>query len=69
MKQPHINCDSQDVQDLVIVCGDPARVARIAALGTNSRHISTNREFTVYYTFYHQILNQMFLTNKSLRKY
>jgi uridine phosphorylase len=41
MKQPHINCNSQDVQDLVIVCGDPARVMRIAALGSNPRHIST----------------------------
>ena len=47
MKQPHINCDSADVQDLVIVCGDPARVERIAALGAHPRHITTNREFTL----------------------
>ena len=56
MKQPHINCDTQDVQDLVIVCGDPARVLRIAALGANPRHISTNREFTVYETTYNHHL-------------
>ena len=57
MKQPHINCDEQDIQSRVIVCGDPARVARIASLGTNPRHISTNREFTVYETtFNHQLV-------------
>lgn len=38
MKQPHINCDEQDIQSRVIVCGDPAAVARIAELGTNPRH-------------------------------
>lgn len=55
MKQPHINCNDQDIQARVVVCGDPARVARIAQLGTNPRHISTNREFTVYETtFNHQ---------------
>ena len=50
MKQPHINCDETQIHPDVIVCGDPARVARIASLGTNPRHISTNREFTVYET-------------------
>lgn len=52
MKQPHINCESRNVAELVIVCGDPARVARIASLGQNPLHISTNREFTVYETIF-----------------
>ncbi len=56
MKQPHINCSPKDIQDLVIVCGDPARVERIAALGAHPRHISTNREFTVYETTYNHHL-------------
>lgn len=55
MKQPHINCDENDIHPAVIVCGDPARVERIARLGKNPRHISTNREFTVWETgFNHQ---------------
>ena len=56
MKQPHINCSPEDIQDLLIVCGDPARVERIAALGAHPRHISTNREFTVYETTYNHHL-------------
>lgn len=56
MKQPHINCEKQDIQSRAIVCGDPARVARIANLGTNPRHISTNREFTVYETTFNRQL-------------
>lgn len=52
MKQPHINCDENDIQPAVVVCGDPARVERIARLGTNPRHISTNREFTIWETVF-----------------
>lgn len=50
MKQPHINCDENDISENVIVCGDPARVPRIANFGTNVKHVATNREFTVYQT-------------------
>lgn len=52
MKQPHINCDENEIASAVIICGDPARVERIAKLGSEYRHISTNREFTVYETFF-----------------
>lgn len=55
MKQPHINCDENDIHERVIVCGDPARVERIALLGTSPRHISTNREFTVYETTFNHL--------------
>ncbi len=55
MKQPHINCDQTEIHERVIVCGDPARVERIATLGTSSRHISTNREFTVYETIFNHL--------------
>ncbi len=52
MKQPHINCDENDIHSKVIVCGDPARVERIANLGQNPKFITSNREFTVYESFY-----------------
>lgn len=52
MKQPHINCDENEIASAVIICGDPARVERIAKLGSEYRHISTNREFTVYETIF-----------------
>lgn len=52
MKQPHINCDENDIHPRVIVCGDPARVERIAKLGQNPKFISSNREFTVYESFW-----------------
>lgn len=55
MKQPHINCDHTEIHERVIVCGDPARVERIALLGTSPRHISTNREFTVYETIFNHL--------------
>lgn len=52
MKQPHINCDENDIHPRVIVCGDPARVERIAKIGQNPKFISSNREFTVYESFF-----------------
>lgn len=55
MKQPHINCDENDIYPRVIVCGDPARVERIAKLGQDAKFVSSNREFTVYEAFYNGI--------------
>ncbi|ASA57256.1 nucleoside phosphorylase [Vibrio gazogenes] len=48
MIQPHIHVDSQQIAERVIVCGDPARAARIASWCEGGEHLSTNREFSVY---------------------
>ncbi|RTL01646.1 MAG: nucleoside phosphorylase [Proteobacteria bacterium] len=55
MKQPHINCSKEDIHPRVIICGDPARVERIAEFGTDYKFISSNREFTVYETIYNNL--------------
>jgi len=46
-KQPHINVDKTQVSDKVIVCGDPARVERIAKFLQHPILISENREYRV----------------------
>ncbi|MDW6094424.1 nucleoside phosphorylase [Vibrio rhizosphaerae] len=48
MIQPHINVQSQQVAERVIVCGDPARAERIAGWCDDGQHLTTNREFSVY---------------------
>lgn len=45
MKQPHILCSKDDVAPRVLLPGDPARVARVAAYLDDSREIAFNREF------------------------
>lgn len=43
--QPHICLCPAQVEERVILCGEPARVDRIAALGDDARLLSSNREF------------------------
>lgn len=48
MKQPHICVDSSQVAARVIVCGEPDRANRIAALLDNAELMSENREYRVF---------------------
>lgn len=44
--QPHIQLTAAQGSERVILCGDPARVARIAGLLTDVKPLASNREFT-----------------------
>jgi uridine phosphorylase len=46
-KQPHVLCEPGDVNDLVLVPGDPGRVDRIAAMCDASELVAENREYRV----------------------
>ncbi|MEF1250305.1 nucleoside phosphorylase [Vibrio owensii] len=48
MKQPHIGVDSTQIAPRVIVCGEPDRANRIAALFDNAELVSENREYRVF---------------------
>lgn len=43
--QPHICLCPEQVEERVILCGEPARVDRIAARGNDAQLLSDNREF------------------------
>ena len=43
--QPHICLSPGQVEERVMLCGEPARVDRIAALGEDAQLLSDNREF------------------------
>ncbi|MBF8984774.1 nucleoside phosphorylase [Lutibacter sp. B2] len=45
MKQPHIQCCSEDVAKMVILPGDPDRVKRVAMFLDEYNEIAYNREF------------------------
>ncbi|MCE0495182.1 nucleoside phosphorylase [Vibrio salinus] len=47
-KQPHICVDETQVASHVIVCGEPDRANRIAALLDNAEMISENREYRLF---------------------
>ncbi|ANQ58244.1 nucleoside phosphorylase [Vibrio parahaemolyticus] len=47
-KQPHIGVDETQVAPLVIVCGEPDRANRIAALFDDAEMVSENREYRVF---------------------
>lgn len=47
-KQPHIGVDETQIAPLVIVCGEPDRANRIAALLDDAEMISENREYRVF---------------------
>ncbi len=48
-KQPHIGVDeTQIAPPLVIVCGEPDRANRIAALFDDAEMVSENREYRVF---------------------
>lgn len=47
-KQFHLQIDKNDIGKYVILCGDPARVEKIASHFENAKKVSQNREFTVY---------------------
>ena len=50
-KQFHLLTDKNDIGNYVILCGDPARVEKIAAHFENAEKVSQNREYTVYTGF------------------
>ncbi|TKB58342.1 nucleoside phosphorylase [Ferrimonas aestuarii] len=45
MQQPHILLSSDQVSELVVLCGEPARVDRISAHLENATLLADNREF------------------------
>lgn len=45
MKQPHILCESNDIAELVLLPGDPARVLRVASYLDEWKEVAFNREF------------------------
>lgn len=47
-KQPHIGVDETQISPLVIVCGEPDRANRIAALFDDAEMVSENREYRVF---------------------
>ncbi|EHU4932546.1 nucleoside phosphorylase [Vibrio vulnificus] len=47
-KQPHLCVDETQVAERVIVCGEPDRVNRIAALLENAELIAENREYRLF---------------------
>lgn len=48
MRQYHIQCSDGDVGRYCILTGDPGRCEMIASLFEQPRHVSQNREYTVY---------------------
>lgn len=46
--QYHLQVDSGDVAPYVLLPGDPGRVATIASLWDEARHVATNREYVTY---------------------
>lgn len=48
LKQPHIGVDETQIAPLVIVCGEPDRTNRIAALLEHAEMVSENREYRVF---------------------
>lgn len=47
MTQPHLLVEAGDVNDLVLVPGDPGRVERIAARCDERREVARNREYLI----------------------
>lgn len=47
-KQMHLHCTTEDIGKYVILTGDPGRCESIASFLENPRHISSNREFTIW---------------------
>ncbi|MDF2155399.1 nucleoside phosphorylase [Vibrio sp. CAU 1672] len=52
VKQPHIGVDETQVAPLVIVCGEPDRANRIAALCDDVELVSENREYRLFTATY-----------------
>ncbi len=48
LKQPHIGVDETQLAPLVIVCGEPDRANRIAALFDRAEMVSENREYRIF---------------------
>jgi uridine phosphorylase len=46
--QYHLQIDSGDLAPYVLLPGDPGRVATIASLWDEARHVATNREYVTY---------------------
>lgn len=47
-KEFHLQIKKGDIGEFVILCGDPARVPKIAAYFENAVKVSSNREYTIY---------------------
>ncbi|AMG32060.1 uridine phosphorylase [Grimontia hollisae] len=52
-KQPHIGVDETQIAPRVIVCGEPDRANRIAALFDHAEQVSENREYRLFTGTYH----------------
>ena len=55
LKQPHIGVDKTQVAPLVIVCGEPDRANRIAALFDCAEMVSQNREYRLFTGKYKEV--------------
>lgn len=51
-KMPHLLCTEKDIAPIVLLPGDPGRVALFSELLENFRLVSSNREYTVGTGFY-----------------
>ena len=54
-KAPHLKCTKQDISDIVLLPGDPARVKMIGSLCDSFNIIAENREYTVGVGIYNNI--------------
>lgn len=54
-KMPHIMCTKEDIGEIVLLPGDPGRVAMFETLMDNFKIVSTNREYTVGTGYYNGI--------------
>ena len=52
MRQYHLAIDEGDVAPIVLLPGDPGRVAVIASRWDEARHVATNREYVTYTGIY-----------------
>lgn len=51
-KMPHINCTREDIGEIVLLPGDPGRVAMFSDLLSDFKIISSSREYTVGTGYY-----------------
>lgn len=51
-KQPHLLIESDDVNEVAIIPGDPGRVERIAEQCEDAEHVAENREYSVVNAVY-----------------
>ena len=55
MKQPHILCDENDINKMVVLPGDPERVLRVAGFLDTWEEVAYNREFRTIKGMYKEV--------------